>query len=68
MMIQTGYYVHTSITIVVCVTKKPNVHVNYPIDHSKKDGDMSILPRSFAKSRFYMFKNSHNINILGNQN
>ena len=33
-----------------------------------KDGGMSILPWSFAKRRFYIFKNSHKINILGNEN
>ena len=27
------------------------------IDHSKKDGDMLILPWSFAKSKFYLLKN-----------
>ena len=34
------------------------------INNSKKNGAMSILPRSFSKSRFYIFKNSHNINIF----
>ena len=48
--------------------------VNSPVkyrditDHIKKDGGMSILSGSFAKGRFYRFKNSHKINILGHQN
>ena len=28
----------------------------FPVNHSKKDGGMSILPRFFAKNRFYMLK------------
>ena len=31
---------------------------------AKKDAGMSILPRSFAKSRFFKFKNSHKINTF----
>ena len=29
------------------------------IDNNKKDGGMSVLPWSFAKSKYLMFKNSH---------
>ena len=38
------------------------------INHSKKDGGMSILLWSFVKSKFYVFKNGHKINILERQN
>ena len=42
-----------------------NFYCSIDHGHSKKDGSMSIIPRSFAENTFYIFKNSHKIDILG---